>query len=156
MICYVSPHLLHFQKNWNKGLLNIQNRGLFSGFPLPNADWILEATLYAFNQYTLHKKWNFPLSTYTVNATKSVVSCGFSHICLKSYWWKTYQIYFASLSTCPKSQIIKEETYTFPLVSFPSWLSISTLNIRFYLKYLHRQSTHLSHSNILRIWRQSI
>ena len=31
---------------------------------------------------TLHKKWSFPLRIYSVNVTKSAVSCGFSHI----YW----------------------------------------------------------------------
>ena len=31
---------------------------------------------------SLHKKWSFPLRIYSVNVTKSVVSCGFDHI----YW----------------------------------------------------------------------
>ena len=32
--------------------------------------------------WTLHKKWSFPLRISSVNVTKSVASCGFSHI----YW----------------------------------------------------------------------
>ena len=31
---------------------------------------------------SLHKKWNFPLTIFSVNVTKSAVSCGFGHI----YW----------------------------------------------------------------------
>ena len=31
---------------------------------------------------SLHKKWSFSLMIYSVNLTKSAVSCGFGHI----YW----------------------------------------------------------------------
>lgn len=36
-------------------------------------------------QITLHKKWNFPLRTYSVNVTNSAVPCRFGQI----YWCKT-------------------------------------------------------------------
>ena len=29
---------------------------------------------------SLHRKWSFPLSVFSVNVTKSIASCGFSHI----------------------------------------------------------------------------
>ena len=35
-------------------------------------------------KYTLNKKWSFPLRIYSVNVTKSAVSCGFGQI----YWRK--------------------------------------------------------------------
>ena len=33
-----------------------------------------------FSPITLHKKWSFPLRIFSVNATKSEVSCVFGHI----------------------------------------------------------------------------
>ena len=37
----------------------------------------------------LHKKWSFPLRIFSVNMTKSTVSCGFGHIYWRNSWWKT-------------------------------------------------------------------
>ena len=37
----------------------------------------------------LHKKWSFPLRISSVNATKSVVSCGFCHSYWRNPYWKT-------------------------------------------------------------------
>ena len=34
-------------------------------------------------EYSLHKKWSFPLRIFSVNVTKSAVSCGFCHILKK-------------------------------------------------------------------------
>ena len=31
-------------------------------------------------EYTLHKKWSFPLKISSVNVTKSAGNCGFGHI----------------------------------------------------------------------------
>ena len=33
---------------------------------------------------TLHKKWSFPSRIFSVNVTKSAVSCGFNHLLTKS------------------------------------------------------------------------
>ena len=38
---------------------------------------------------TQHKKWIFPLRIFSVNMTKSAVSCGFSHIYLRNPKRKT-------------------------------------------------------------------
>ena len=36
----------------------------------------------------LHKKWSFPLKIFSVNVTKSAVSCGFCHIYWRNPSWK--------------------------------------------------------------------
>ena len=36
----------------------------------------------------LHKKWSFPLRIFSVNLTKSAVSCGFGHIDWRNPKWK--------------------------------------------------------------------
>ena len=41
-------------------------------------------TMYA----SLHKKWNFPLWIYSVNATKPAGNCGFGHIYWGNPYWK--------------------------------------------------------------------
>ena len=38
---------------------------------------------------SLHKKWNFPLTIFSVNVTKSAVSCGFGHIYWRNHWRKS-------------------------------------------------------------------
>ena len=38
---------------------------------------------------SLHKKWSLKLRISLVNATKSVVFCGFGHICWRNSQWKT-------------------------------------------------------------------
>ena len=39
--------------------------------------------------YVLHKK-SFPLTSFSVNVTKSAVSCGFGHIYWRNPLWKTF------------------------------------------------------------------
>ena len=40
------------------------------------------------NAISLHKKWSFPLRTFSVNATKSAVNCGFDQIYWRNPQWK--------------------------------------------------------------------
>ena len=42
-----------------------------------------------FSLYSLHKKWSFPLRIFSVNVTKSAVSCEFGHIYWRNPYWKT-------------------------------------------------------------------
>ena len=37
---------------------------------------------------SLHKKWNLPLRTSSVNVTKSTGNCEFGHIYWNIFWWK--------------------------------------------------------------------
>ena len=39
--------------------------------------------------HTLHKKWSCPLRIFSVNVTKSAVSCEFGHIYWRNPYWKT-------------------------------------------------------------------
>ena len=54
---------------------------MFFFFPYLNPTSYLNVNLREnWSEYTLHKKWSFPLRISIVNATKSGVSCGLGHI----------------------------------------------------------------------------
>ena len=67
----------------SKYILQCYHEILFISFHISSntsSFYTISPALILFTPKSLHKKWSFPLRFSSVNLTKSVVSCGFSHI----------------------------------------------------------------------------
>ena len=76
------PYLFTSQGNgWEMAFVAEATKTNLSNFKTYlGLDDLMKATLWMRQLYTLHKKWSFSLRIFSVNVTKSAVSCGYGHI----------------------------------------------------------------------------
>ena len=94
---------------------------------------------------TLHKKWTFPLRTFSVNLIKSTGNCGFGHI----YW--NLRIWSHLLKKCLMKNFVSYALQRF-LVSYGYfWFFVDFLLNLIFSTYLRKHCQSICHSSLFSI-----